>query len=186
MAGWRRPWLTLLLALACVVGGDTGVWAEERGTRVAIIEMARILNETSAIRSIQVQGEAQRRAYTEEAQREAGRLRGIRDELIRQETVLTPAAMDERQRAFNAEVAAADEKATMRSQLLQRAVTEGEIRFREALDIVVAEVAQRQAIDIVLPVHEMLFAVAEFDLTDQVIARLNEAFPEIPLAFDEG
>ena len=186
MRGWTRLWLVLVLAVACAAGGAKDVWAEEHGTRVAVIEMARILGETTAVHSIRAQGEAQRNTYAQEAQRESERLRGIRDELIRQETLLAPAALEERQRAFNAEVAAADQRAKDHGQILQRAVAQGESRFREALDIVVSEVATEQGIDIVLPVHTSIFAVAEFNLTDPVIERLNEAFPEIPLTFDEN
>lgn len=186
MQNWRRLALVLALAVACVVGGNTGAWAEQHGTRVAVIEMARILAEASAIHSIRTQGEAQRKTYAEDAQRESGRLRGIRDELQQQATLLAPAALEERQRAFNAKVATADQRAKAQGQTLQRAVAEGEVRFREALGIVVEEVATEQGIEVVLPVHMSIFAVAEFNLTDLVIGRLNEAFPEIALTFDEN
>ena len=53
-----------------------------------IIEMGRILEEATAIHSIRNQGEAQRRAYAEESQREAERLRIVRDELIQQQSLL--------------------------------------------------------------------------------------------------
>ena len=150
------------------------------------MEMARVLGEATAIHSIRIQGEAQRKTYAAEAQREEERLRAARDELQQQGTLLTPAVLEERQRAFNAEVAAADQRAKAHGQILQRAVTEGEIRFREVLGIVVEEVATEQEIDVVLPVHESIFAVAEFNLTDSVIERLNEAYPEIVLTFDEN
>ena len=186
MRGLTRLWLALVLAIACTAGGAKGVWAEEHGTRVAVIEMARVLSEAAAIHSIRNQGEAQRKTYAEEAQREAERLRGMRDELMSQETLLAPAALEERQRAFNAEVAAADQRAKGHGETLQRAVAQGETRFREALGIVVSEVATEQNIEIVLPVHVSIFAVAEFNLTDLVIERLNEAYPEIALTFDEN
>ena len=186
MQGWRRLWLLFALTVACAVGSNASVWADEHGTRVAVIEMARVLGEATAIHSIRTQGEAQRKTYAEATQRESERLRDVRDELQQQATLLTPAVLEERQRAFNAEVAAADQRAKARGEILQRAVTEGEFRFREVLGIVVGEVATEQRIDLVLPVHESIFAVAEFNLTDMVIERLNEAYPEIELTFDEN
>ena len=186
MLSWKRLSLVLALAVASVVGGSASAWAEQHGTRVAVIEMARILDEAAAIQSIRIQGEAQRKSYAEEARRESERLRGIRDELQQQATLLAPAALEERQRAFNAQVSAADQRAKAQGQILQRAVAEGEVRFREALDIVVGEVATEQGIDVVLPVHVSIFAVDEFNLTDLVIGRLNESFPEIALTFDEN
>lgn len=186
MMEFRRIGLALALALGLVAGGSSGLWAEERGTRVAIIEMGRILGEAVAIASIQAQGEAQRRVFEQDSMREAERLRAFQEELQRQQALLTAEAMEERQRAFNAELTAADERARLRGQVLQRAVQDGEIQFRIALGTVVAEVAERHAIDIVLPVHNSIFAVAEFDLTDQVVERMNEAFPEIALSFDEN
>ena len=186
MRGFKRLWLVLALAVPFALGGTAGSWAEEHGTRIAIIEMGRILETATAIESIRIQGEAQRKAYAEEAQREAERLRAVRDELIQQRTLLAPAVLEERQRDFNAEVATADQRAKAQNQLLQRAVAEGEARFREALSTVVAELAEGRGIEIVLPVHLALFATAEFNLTDLVIERLNEAFPEIALSFDES
>lgn len=186
MQGWRRLRLVFALAVACAAVGNASAWADEHGTRVAVLELARVLGEATAIHSIRNQGEAQRRTYAADAQREAERLRGVRDELQQQGTLLTPAVLEERQRAFNAEVAAADQRAKAHGEILQRAVAEGEMRFREALDIVVEEVATERGIEIVLPVHESIFAVAEFNLTDRVIERLNEAYPEIVLTFDEN
>ena len=186
MRVWKRLWLVLALALPCTLAGTAGAWADEHGTRIAIIEMGRILQEATAVHSIRDQGEAQRRAYAEEAQREAERLRVVRDELLQQQTLLAPAAFEERQRAFNAEVASADQRAKTQGQMLQHAVAAAENRFREALGTVVAELAEGRGIEIVLPVHASLFAVAEFNLTDLVIERLNDAYPEIALTFDES
>ena len=186
MAECRRIALSLVLALAVVAGGGAGLGAQERGTRVAIIEMARILDETTALVSIQTQAEAQRAVYAAETQNEAQWLRGLQEELVRQEALLTPAALEERRRTFEAEVRAADERARARSLILQSALEDGERRFRVALHTVVAEVAERLEVEIVLPVHNSLYAVAGSDLTDRVIERLNEAFPEIALTFDES
>lgn len=186
MPRWKRLGLALVLALACVAGSGGSISAEEHGTRVAIIEMARIINESAAILSIRAQGEERRRNLAAFTQQEAERLRGIRNELTRQQTLLAPAALEERQHEFNAELQEADRQAKARSDGLQRAIQMGEIRFREALDVVVAEVAERQGFDLVLPVQESLFAAAEFDLTDLVIERLNEAYPEIELTFDKS
>ena len=133
MQGLSRIWLVFALAVACGVGGNTRAWADEHGTRVAVIEMARILGEATAIHSIRTQGEAQRKTYAEDTQRESVRLRGVRDELQQQATLLTPAVLEERQRTFNAEVAAADQRAKARGEILQRAVANGEIRFREEI-----------------------------------------------------
>jgi len=185
MRSLKRLSFVLAFVVASAAIGNSGAWAEQHGTRVAVIEMARILEQAAAIHSIRAQGEAQRRSYAEEAQREAERLRGIRDDLQQQAALLAPAALEERQRAFNQLVAAADQRAKDQGQILQRAVAGGEARFREALNVVVEAVATEQGIDLVLPVHVSIFAVAEFNLTDLVIGRLNEAYPEIALIFDE-
>ena len=71
MGTFRRLWLVLALAVPCALGGATGASADEHGTRIAVIEMGRILEEATAVHSIRNQGETQRQAYAEEAQREA-------------------------------------------------------------------------------------------------------------------
>ncbi len=179
-------WLALLIFASAVawwgVGADLS--AQEKGSQIAIVEMNRILAEATALRSIQVQGEEQRRIYQAEAQAEAQRLRNVRDELQRQEAVLTPAALEESRRAFDNELRAADQKAQERSRILRFAVRKGEDAFRVALQSVVAEVAVERGIDAVVPVNTSLYAVPELNLTDEVIARINEEIPEIALSFE--
>lgn len=185
MGGWRGLRFALAFAVLCAALAGTGAEAQEaRGTRVAIIEMSRILGEASALRSIQAQGEAQRRLYAADAQAEAARLREVRDELKRQETLLEPATLEERQRAFNRQVRAADQRAQERSRLLRLAVQEGEDRFRVTLRQVVAEVAEERGIEVVVPVNRSLFAIAERNVTDEVIRRMNDTFAEITLRFE--
>ena len=184
MGGWKGLRCALVFAALCAAGAAGAAAQEARGPRVAIIEMSRILGEASALRSIQAQGEAQRRLYAEDAQAEAARLRDVRDELKRQETQLAPAALEERQRAFSRQVRAADQRAQERSRLLRRAVQEGEDRFRVALRQVVAEVAEERGLEVVVPVNRSLFAIAARNVTDAVIRRMNDRFSEITLRFE--
>ena len=80
MGGWRGLRFAFAFAVLCAALAGTGAAAQEaRGTHVAIIEMSRILGEAAALRSIQTQGEAQRRLYAADAQAEAARLREVRD-----------------------------------------------------------------------------------------------------------
>lgn len=183
MGGWKGLRFALAFAVLCAAGGGAAA-QEAHGPRVAIIEMSRILGEASALRSIQAQGEAQRRIYAADAQAEAARLREVRDALERQKTLLEPAALEERQRAFNRQVRAADQRAQERSRLLRLAVQEGEDRFRVALRQVVAEVAEERGIEVVMPVNRSLFAIAERNVTDAVIRRMNDTFSEITLRFE--
>lgn len=183
MGGWKGLRFALAFAALCAAGGGAAA-QEAHGPRVAIIEMSRILGEASALRSIQAQGEAQRRIYAADAQAEAARLREVRDALERQKTLLEPAALEERQRAFNRQVRAADQRAQERSRLLRLALQEGEDRFRVALRQVVAEVAEERGIEVVVPINRSLFAIAKRNVTDAVIRRMNDTFSEITLRFE--
>ena len=79
---------------------------------------------------------------------------------------------------------AADQRAQERSRLLRLAVQEGEDRFRVALQQVVAEVAEERGLAVVVPVNRSLFAIAEHNVTDEVIRRMNDTFAEITLKFE--
>lgn len=175
--------VALALVLAGIFAASTTVHAQDGGTRVAIIEMNRILGEAAALRSIQAQGEAQRKTFATDAQAEAKRLREVRAELKRQETLLAPDALQERQREFNLQVRAADQKAQQQSRVLRRAVQQGETEFRDVLRSVVADIAKRRGVDVVVPVNRSLYAIAELNLTDEVLERINDELPEITLQF---
>lgn len=175
-----------MLVVAGVLFASTTAEAQDGATRVAIIEMNRILNEAAALRSIQAQGEAQRKTFATDAQAEAKRLREFRDELKRQETLLSADALQERQREFTVQVRAADKRAQKQSQVLRRAVQRGESEFRVVLQNVVTEVAKQRGVDVVVPVNRSLYAIADLNLTDEVLERINGELPEITLQFQDN
>ena len=181
-----RRWLALAALAACVASGSTGALAQESGSRVAIVEMNRILSEASALRSIQAQGEAQRRTYAEDAEAETRRLQQVQEEIKRQETLLSSEALAKRMEGFRNEVRAADRMTQERSRILRRAVRRGEDAFRVTLLKLIEEVANERGLDVVIPVNMSLYAAPDVNITDEIISRINDEAPQITLSFEES
>ena len=66
------------------------------------------------------------------------------------------------------------------------AVREGENKFRAVLQTIVTDVAKQRGIDVVVPVNRSIYAIAELNLTDEVLQRINGELAEISLEFKEN
>ena len=148
-------------------------------TVAAVIDYQRILREAAAARSIREQIEAQRKAYQEEISAEEKRLYEVEKEVSRQRSLLTPEAFAEKRREFEAEVAKVQRLVQERRRELDRMSAAALDEVKKALIEVVTGIAEERGFNLVLPSSEVLFFSRQIDLTEEVLAKLDEALPEV-------
>lgn len=146
---------------------------------VAVIDYQKVLREAQAARSIREQVEQRRRAYQDEIAQEEQRLHEADKELARQRSVLSAEAFAERRREFELEVAEVQRKVQERRRQLDQVSTVALNQVRDALIDVVAELAEQNGANLVLPSSTVLVYSPSLDLTDQVLERLDRKLPEV-------
>ena len=153
---------------------------------IAIIDSQFILNNSEAARGIRVQVELIRDLYAAEIVELEDGLRAQEAELARQRAILAQDAFDERLRIFEGEVDRVQRLVESRNDQLDRAFSEAMGQVRAALLEVLVELADLQGFNIILEQSDVLWAVLALDITDGVMARLNEILPnvEVPVPDD--
>ena len=146
---------------------------------VAVIDYQRIMQDARAARSIRDQLEARRRQFQEEIAAEEQRLHQADKELAAQRSVLTTEGFAERRREFEAEVAEVQRLVQQRRRQLDRASSEALDEVKRALIDVVTGMAEERGFNLVLPASEVLFFGRRLDLTDAVMAELDQALPTV-------
>jgi outer membrane protein len=146
---------------------------------VAVIDYQRVMRDAAAARSIREQLEARRRQFQEEISSQEQQLHQVDKDLAQQRSVLTPEIFAERRREFEAEVAEVQRLVQQRRRQLDRASGDALDRVKQALIEVVTGMAEDWGFNLVLPSSEVLFFGRRLDLTEEVLARLDQALPTI-------
>lgn len=177
----RFEWLRLpvIVGMAAVLGGCAGAGVKVEG-KIGVIDPPRILNETNAGKKAKDSLSAfskNRQALMELDERE---LRRMEEDFVKQASVLSPTAKREREEQFRRRMQEYQQKVTELNrevQEKQKDVLEG---FREKVEAVVAKVAKRLGLQIVVDKSKggpTIFHEDGLDISGQVIEEFNREYP---------
>ena len=148
-------------------------------TVAAVIDYQRILRDARAARSIRDQVEARRKQYQDEIAREEQRLNEENKELAAQRARLSPEAYAARRETFEAAVAEVQRMAQERRRQLDQVAAAALSEVRSAMIDVVGEMAGTRGFNLVLPSAGLLLFSPAIDLTEEVLASLNQQLPNV-------
>ncbi|MEQ8664496.1 MAG: OmpH family outer membrane protein [Rhodospirillales bacterium] len=170
--------------VALVIGLATGPsFAQESDPAaalpIAIVDMTKVRQSSSALRSIAEQINAYRAEFQKDIQEEEASLREANQELSRQRTIVSAEAFQEARKEFEARVADVQRTVQQRKSDLEgaREVAMGELQ--QALNVVIAEIAQEKGLLLVLPRTQTILSAKSLEITDEVTERLNAQLPDI-------
>jgi Skp family chaperone for outer membrane proteins len=186
-----RHRLLLFLAAAAVAYGfalecatDSARAQQLPPTVAAVIDYQRILRDAAAARSIREQIESRRKAYQGEISKEEQRLHEADKEFARQRSLLTPEAFAEKRRAFEEDVNEVQRLVQQRRRELDQVAEVALNEVKTALIEIVTGIAEERGFNLVLPSSDVLFFARKIDLTDEVLAKLDERLPDVVVARD--
>lgn len=170
-AAWLQPWV------------PHGVEAQKLpATVAAVIDYQRILREAAAAKSIRAQIEARRQAYQEEISKEEQRLHEADKAFAKQRSVLSNEAFAEKRRDFEQEVAEVQRLVQERRRELDNMAAAALNEVKAALIEIVTSIAEERGFNLVLPSSEVLFFSRSLDLTEEVLAKLDDRLPQVQLS----
>jgi len=146
---------------------------------IAVVDVQRILQESTAAKSVQTAIEAQRDAYQKEISALEDKLRGAEQDLVKQKTVLSPDAFNKRQTDFQKQVADLQRTVQTRKRALDQALDNAMVQVQKAMVDIVGEVAMEKGANMVLARHQFIIHATIYDQTDIVLKRLNERLPKV-------
>lgn len=161
-------------AMGCAAAGTT------MDAKIGLVDPARLLNESNAGKKAKETLAAfskNRQALIEIEEKE---LRRMEEDFIKQASVLSPAAKNEREQLFRRRMAEYQQKAgelTREVQEKQKEVLEG---FREKVELVVKKVAKQQGLQVVIDKGKggpAIYGDDELDITNLALEELNREYP---------
>jgi Skp family chaperone for outer membrane proteins len=147
----------------------------------AVVDYQRVLQEAAASKSIAEQMDVRRKAYHDEISKQEQRLYETERELSKQRSVLSQEAVNAKQQELETEVQAVRELTQKRREQLEQVSAEAVSKVERALFDVLTGIAEERGLNIVLPTSQVLFFSRQIDLTDEVLAKLDERLSEVPV-----
>ena len=181
MAHVHRPWLDAFL-FPMLILLFTGCAASETKVegKIAVIDPQRILNESNAGKKAKdnlASFSKNRQALIEMDEKE---LRRMEEDFVKQATVLSPTAKREREEQFRRRMAEYQQKVTELNREVQEKQKDVLESFRDKVEIVVAKVAKRLGLQVVMDKSKggpTLFHEENLDISGPVIEEFNRAYP---------
>ena len=181
--------LAVALGAAVVATFPIAPVAQEIPTaKVAILDVQRILRESSATVSIKDQIKRQSQIYQDEIAKQEKELRAAAEELAGQRAILSAEAFARKQGEFKSRGASVEKGVRTRMRELDQARNTAIKEVERTLDRVVSEIAEQRGLNLILSRVRarsvVLYAHTDLNITDEVLRRLNERLPsvKVPLA----
>lgn len=175
----RRLWVFSLAMWLATAFGCAGAGPKIDG-KIGLVDPGRVLNDSNAGKKAKESLTAfskNRQALIEIEEKE---LRRMEEDFVKQASVLSPAAKNEREQVFRRRMAEYQQKAAELNREVQEKQKDVLEAFRDKVEAVVAKVAKRNGLQVVIDKGKggpAIFGAEELDLTNQVIEEFNREYP---------
>jgi len=155
---------------------------EVKPSIVAIVDVQRLLQTAKAARSVQSQLDAQRGKFQTEIAAEEKELREAEQKLTKmRETAKADDYVDQEQK-LQKRFMTVERHVQARRKALDQANTDAMNAVRNALIEVVSQIAKERGVNLVIVKQQVIWNDAVIEITDDVLARLDTALPNVPVS----
>jgi len=152
---------------------------------IAVLDVQKVMRDSAAAKSIRAAVEAQRQTFEGEIEAERSAIKADDDRLRQQQTVLAPEALTQRRRELERRYADLRRRADQAGGVLNRAVNTAMRTLRQEMATVLAELMKEQDINITLARSAVLVFDEQLNVTEIVLARLDQRLPTIEVKIEE-
>lgn len=173
--------LFLSLVLACAQ--PLAANAQQTSPVIGFVNLQRVGQEAKAAQGAGQKIETYRNSVEERIRQRQEALREEEQSLGRRRSILAPDAFREEERKFREKVDLAQREFQQIGRQLQQAAFEAQQTITQRINEVIRDVATEKGINIILNQTQVTFVqpLERFDVTDDVIAKMDATLPEIPV-----
>lgn len=183
--------LLLLLAVGLVPLLWTAVPAALRAQELAppvlaVIDLQKVRRNSIAVQALSKRIAEQKTRHQDELREQERTLRDADQELARQRSILSPEAYAKKRGDLERRVASLQRDARARKRALDKLFAKGMAQVQAELTEVAKEIAKEWGLDLVLTKTTVVLVRPKFELTQEVLRRLNARMPDLPVAQPEN
>ena len=150
---------------------------------VLVVDVQSLLQNSKSAKMVRQQIEQKRAEYAKEISHQEEALRHERDTLQRQQASLSAEALNQKGKEFQQKVNELDKSVQGKRQSLERSNAEALEKIQSAMLKIITEIAKERKANLVFQRSELVLFDQGFDITDPVLAKLDEELPSLTVNF---
>jgi outer membrane protein len=150
---------------------------------VLVVDVQALLQNSKAAKMVRGQIEQKRNEYTKEISHQEEALRAERDAIQRQQASLSADALNQKGREFQQKVNDLERNVQGKRQALEKSNGEALSKIQEAMLKIIADIAKERKANLVLQRSDIVLFDQSFDVTDEVLQKLDEQMPTLTVNF---
>ena len=150
---------------------------------VIVVDVQALLQNAKAAKMVRDQIEGKRAEYAKEISHQEEVLRQERDTLQKQQATLSPEQLNSKGREFQAKVNELDRDVQAKRQALERSNADALQKIQEVMVKIITDIAKDRKANLVFQRSELVLFDQGFDVTDQVLTKLDEQMPTLTVNF---
>lgn len=176
-----RKAFQVLFVTILVAGISFGAGAANAETKIAIVNIQKIMSESKAAQSIQGQLNKHRKTFQDEFSKLERDLQDQEKSLVDQRSKLSAEDYAKKRQAFESKVMDTRKLVQKRQQALEGAAGDALNELRQKLVSIVSDISDKDHYDMVLSRQNVLVAGKDMDITDEVMKQLDKQLKEVKL-----
>lgn len=173
-----------ILFIAAIAVIPQNSYAEITNPKIVVVNIKRILDESKAAKDLSSQIEKKKSTYQAQITAKEEKLKKEEESLIQQKNVLSKEALTEKQKQFIDEINGARKDIAQKKIKLDNGYKKALADIQKAVKDIVEELAVEKGFNIAVPTSQLIYATADLDISDEVLARLNKKLPKVNLKFE--
>jgi len=150
---------------------------------VLVVDVQALLQNSKAAKMVRGQIEQKRNEYTKEISHQEETLRAERDALQRQQASLSPEALNQKGREFQQKVNDLERNVQGKRQALEKSNGDALQKIQEEMLKIIADIAKQRKANLVFQRTDLVLFDQSFDVTDEVLQKLDEQMPVLTVEF---
>jgi outer membrane protein len=150
---------------------------------ILVVDVQSLLQNSKSAKMVRQQIEQKRAEYAKEISQEEQTLRQERDALQRQQSTLSAEQLNQKGREFQQKVNELDKSVQSKRQALERSNAEALEKIQGAMLKIITELAKDRKANLVFQRSELVLFDQVFDVTDEVLQKLDEQLPTLTVNF---
>ena len=150
---------------------------------VMVVDVQALLQNSKAAKMVREQIEGKRAEYAKEISHQEETLRQERDALQRQQSTLSAEQLNTKGREFQAKVNELDRDVQAKRQALERSNADALQKIQDVMVKIITDIAKNRKANLVFQRSELVLFDQGFDVTDEVLQKLDEQMPTLTVNF---
>ena len=154
------------------------------GNTIAVVNIQQIMRDSTAAQNVREQLESKQKAFQSELSKKEEELQKEDQDLGKKRSVLSKAAFDEKATKFRAKATDVQKEVQSKKAMLDGAFEHALADIQKVISDVITDMSKEKGFAVAIPTSQILYADPKLDISNDVLARLNQKLPKLEVKFD--